>query len=304
MYPRSKPAWAEEPWLHVQVCGTAGRRRVHFRPSCRRDVEQAGSRAEFALSSAARDDYPITNTAGASYSHGVVIVPRATDGGAPSGPEAPVRPRVLVVDGQSLFVEALAGLLARPPLFASARTASGSDAALQLLVDAPADLMLCDLRVQPVALRAFLTAVRSLPQPPRVVLLGDVGDEDSLVSEIDTDVAALFTKDSEPEQFLEGVRAVLAGHRALGDNVMRRLIARLNGTETAGGRSGISQLSPTELDILAMVGGASSVEEIAQTRGISQKTVRNHLANIYRKLELRSRTEAMLCAARMGLTSN
>jgi DNA-binding NarL/FixJ family response regulator len=234
----------------------------------------------------------------------VVIVPRAADGGLPAEPEAPARPRVLVVDGQSLFVEALAGLLARPPLSASARTASGSDAALQLLADAPADLMLCDLRVQPVTLRAFLTAVRSLPQPPRVVLLGDVGDEDSLVSEIDTDVAALFTKDSEPEQFLEGVRAVLAGHRALGDNVMRRLIARLNGTETAGGRSGISQLSPTELDILAMVGGASSVEEIAQVRGISQKTVRNHLANIYRKLELRSRTEAMLCAARMGLTSN
>ena len=51
-----------------------------------------------------------------------------------------------------------------------------------------------------------------------------------------------------------------------------------------------------------MVGAARSIQAIAMTRGISQKTVRNHLANIYRKLELRSRTEAMLCAARMGLT--
>jgi DNA-binding NarL/FixJ family response regulator len=98
------------------------------------------------------------------------------------------------------------------------------------------------------------------------------------------------------------VRAVLAGHRAVGASVMRRVLARLNGTEATPQRPGLDQLSPTELDILAMVGGASSVEQIALTRGISQKTVRNHLANIYRKLDLRSRTEAMLCAARLGLT--
>jgi DNA-binding NarL/FixJ family response regulator len=52
-----------------------------------------------------------------------------------------------------------------------------------------------------------------------------------------------------------------------------------------------------------MVGSATSVVDIAAARGISQKTVRNHMANIYRKLDLRSRTQAMLCAARMGLTT-
>ena len=44
--------------------------------------------------------------------------------------------------------------------------------------------------------------------------------------------------------------------------------------------------------------------QFADARGISQKTVRNHLASIYRKLEVRSRTEAVLCAARMGLTAD
>jgi DNA-binding NarL/FixJ family response regulator len=136
-----------------------------------------------------------------------------------------------------------------------------------------------------------------------VIVLADADDELALVAEIDSDVSGLFTKDSDPEQFLVGVRAVLAGHRAVGGNVMRRMVARLNGTEAPSARPGLDQLSPTELDILAMVGAASSVEQIALARGISQKTVRNHLANIYRKLDLRSRTEAMLCAARMGLTS-
>ena len=220
----------------------------------------------------------------------MVIVPRRPGEGAPDR-DAVIGPDVLVVDGQALFTEALAGLLSRPPLGATARTAAHSDQALALLGEHPFDLVLCDLRAQP------------LPLPAPVIVLADAEDELALVAEIDSDVAGLFTKDSDPEQFLEGVRAVLAGHRAVGANVMRRMVARLNGTEAAPSRPGLDQLSPTELDILAMVGAASSVEQIALARGISQKTVRNHLANIYRKLDLRSRTEAMLCAARMGLTS-
>jgi len=232
----------------------------------------------------------------------VVIVPRPAGSRPASDHDQLGRPRVVVVGTQPLFLEALAGLLARPPLNAVTRTSSSSIDALELIGD-PTDVVLCDLRVQPVPLRAFLASVRAVPEAPPVIVLADVEDEDALVAEIESEVAGLFTKDSEPEQFLDGVRAVLAGHRAIGSNVLRRLIARLNGTEVSASRPGISQLSPTEVDILAMVGQASSVEQIALVRGISQKTVRNHLASIYRKLELRSRTEAMLCAARMGLTS-
>jgi two-component system response regulator DevR len=232
----------------------------------------------------------------------VVIVPRRPDEVGPD--RAAIGLSVFLVDAQPLFMEALAGLLARPPLNAAPRTASRSDEALQQLAREPADLVLCDLRVQPLPFRGFLAALRELEVVPPVIVLADAEDELALVAEIDTDVAGFFTKDSDPEQFLEGVRAVLAGHRAVGDNVMRRVVARLNGTEATPPRPGLDQLSPTELDILAMVGAASSVEQIALARGISQKTVRNHLANIYRKLDLRSRTEAMLCAARMGLTSN
>ena len=53
-----------------------------------------------------------------------------------------------------------------------------------------------------------------------------------------------------------------------------------------------------------MIGRAESIATIAASRGISHKTVRNHLAKIYRKLDLHGRTEAMLWAARSGLTSH
>jgi DNA-binding NarL/FixJ family response regulator len=116
-------------------------------------------------------------------------------------------------------------------------------------------------------------------------------------------VAGLFTKDAKLDEFLVGVQAVLSGHRAIGANLMSLVLVHLTDNAPVARRSA-GQLSPTELHILTMIGEAKSIASIAESRGISHKTVRNHLANIYRKLELRSRTEAMLCAARMGLTTS
>jgi DNA-binding NarL/FixJ family response regulator len=82
-------------------------------------------------------------------------------------------------------------------------------------------------------------------------------------------------------------------------HMLDRLAAKTQETRRSGG-----PLSPTELAILAQIGQAKSISTIATSRGISPKTVRNHLASIYRKLDLRSRTEAMLCAVRMGLVAD
>ena len=124
-----------------------------------------------------------------------------------------------------------------------------------------------------------------------------------MAAALHTTVAGLFTKDAPLDEFLVGVQTVLSGHRAVGSNLMGMVLARLSDSTTQARRPA-GQLSPTELDILTMIGEAKSIPVIAAARGISHKTVRNHLANIYRKLELRSRTEAMLIAARMGLTTN
>lgn len=180
--------------------------------------------------------------------------------------------------------------------------AQTTDAALEILHREPVDVVLCDVRISPLSFRDFLGVVEGLPEAPPVVLLADMQDEGVLLAAIETGAAGFFTKDADPAQFLEGIRSVLLGHRAVGSNVMRLLVARLSGEDSASTRPGLGRLSRTEIDILTMVGAARSIQSIATARGISQKTVRNHLANIYRKLQLRSRTEAMLCAARMGLT--
>jgi DNA-binding NarL/FixJ family response regulator len=215
--------------------------------------------------------------------------------------EADKRPLVLLIDRQSLFLAALGTLLTSPPVHARLKYATDSSAGMDVVEQGGVDLVFCELRAEPIpALDLAMRLAQLTPRVP-VIVLGDADDDRLLTAALNSEVAGLFTKDSALDEFLVGVHAVLSGHRALGASVMNRMLARLSQQPVQVRRPTIP-LSPTELDILTMIGRAQSIPAIAASRGISHKTVRNHLANIYRKLELRSRTEAMLCAVRMGLT--
>ena len=200
-----------------------------------------------------------------------------------------------------LFLAAFGRLLSTPPISAQVYVASASDAGLELAVAAQVQLVFCEVNAEPLA--PVELAERLASQEPKipVILLGEPGDEKAMAAALHGPVAGVFTKDADLNEFLAGVRAVLSGHRAVGSNLMNRVLEGFD-SSIPRDRRGAGHLSPTEREILALIGEARSIPFIAEKRGISRKTVRNHLANIYRKLELRSRTEAMLCAARMGLT--
>lgn len=210
----------------------------------------------------------------------------------------------LVIDGQPLFLAALASLLAAPPLSARVSVADSTEAGLEIVRAGGVDLVLCEVGSEPMSGTELVQLMADEQPAIPVILLSDHDDEDLLTATLLSRAAGVFTKDSSLDEFLVGVRAVISGHRAISSALMGRLLQRLEQHPTRELRRNGSQLSPTELEILGMIGHAQSIPAIAASRGISAKTVRNHLAKIYRKLELHGRTEAMLWAARMGLTSN
>jgi DNA-binding NarL/FixJ family response regulator len=213
------------------------------------------------------------------------------------------RPCALLVDRQPLFLAALKGLLQAPPLNAEVTVTTRSDTALELLDQGQFDLVLCELKARPISGIELAARVLVRQQSLRVILLGEGEDERLLIDALSSGVSGLFTKNTSYEEFVGGVQAVLEGHSVIGSRLQGIAFARLTGRVERDELTA-RHLSPAELHILNLVGRAHSTSRIAATRGISQKTVRNHLASIYRKLEVRSRTEAVLCAARMGLTAD
>jgi DNA-binding NarL/FixJ family response regulator len=232
----------------------------------------------------------------------VVVVPVAGEAVREAAPAVALR-QILLIDSQPLFLAALSGLLSAPPLSARVHVTASSENLERWLASSALDLVLCDLQAEPVPAVEVADRLRLETRLIPVIVLGDPDEEASLLAALAWPVSGVFSKDASLDEFLVGVETVLAGHRAVGDRVMKALLTRLTEAGSANSRSTAAHLSPTELDILTRVGRAQSIAAIAANRGISHKTVRNHLTNICRKLQLRGRTEVMLCAARMGLTN-
>ncbi len=211
--------------------------------------------------------------------------------------------RTLVIDSQPLFLAALSTLLGAEPLSAHVMTCARTDTGLDMARANKVNVVFCEVRAVPMSGSEFVSVLgQELPGVP-VILLGDRNDEGLLTEALNSMAAGFFTKDAGLDEFLVGVQAVLSGHRAIGASLMGRVLDRMKHQPVIESRRIGSPLSPTEVEILVMIGRAESIPAIAASRGISHKTVRNHLAKIYRKLEIHGRTEAMLWAARSGLTS-
>ena len=232
----------------------------------------------------------------------MVVIPSASS--TPSARrDAGEKIHALIIDRQPLFTAAIGSLLEAPQIDAEVVTTVRSDVGLDIVRQDSIDLVLCEVRAEPMSGVDLVAALAAEGRGVPVILLGDEGDEQQLATALGTTAAGLFTKNAGLDEFLDGVQAVLSGHRAVGSVLLTRLLDRINQPPPHDPKGLSNQLSPTELEILAMIGQAQSIPAIAASRGISHKTVRNHLAKIYRKLELHGRTEAMLWAARMGLTS-
>jgi DNA-binding NarL/FixJ family response regulator len=234
----------------------------------------------------------------------MVVVPGSRSEPVPAGSLGSLaRPVVLVIEGQPLFRAALSRLLSGPPIMAHVQVVNDSKSGLDMARLGGIHLAFCDIGTWPISAIELAKELSALEPPIPLILLGDREDEEGMAVALQGKVAGLFTKDCPLEEFLSGVRAVLSGHRVVGANLMGQMLDRL-ATKTQETRRTGGSLSPTELAILGQIGQARSISYIATSRGISPKTVRNHLASIYRKLDLRSRTEAMLYAARMGLKAD
>lgn len=211
------------------------------------------------------------------------------------------RIEVLLVDRQLLFLAALSELITSACPRAEVEALTRSDRAVDLVSTRPIDLLFCEARAEPLAGAEVVARVSALGKATRIILLGDPEDRSLLVGALACGASGFFTKNASPEDFLEGVDAVLAGHYVVGSDLVHPTLARLAEQGQVDRGNQLNQLSAAERNILLMVGQAQSIRSIAASRGISQKTVRNHLASIYRKLELRNRSEAILWSARMGL---
>ncbi len=204
--------------------------------------------------------------------------------------------RVVIADDHNLLLDGLAQALDRVPDISVVGTAADGRELLAALETAAADVVLVDYEMPHLD---GLKALRRLASPPpTIVVTMHSGDE--LRREAERAGAIGFLSKSTPlPDLAAAVRAAHAGERLFVD-----IDATLDRHREAQLDAGAAALTQRERELLALLaGGVSSTEDIADAMFISQKTVKNHLANIYEKLAVTDRAQAAVEAIRLGISA-
>jgi DNA-binding NarL/FixJ family response regulator len=144
--------------------------------------------------------------------------------------------------------------------------------------------------------------VRRVAPGSQVVMLTMHADGDVMARAIQAGAIGYLVKDCSTEEVVTAVRLAASGEGALSPELASSMLAEVHraGRGTAHGNGG-AVVSAREEEVLQLIADGLSLPEVAAALYISVKTVKNHLASIYSKLDARDRTQAVLRAVRMGI---
>jgi DNA-binding NarL/FixJ family response regulator len=207
--------------------------------------------------------------------------------------------RVLIADDQTLFRVGLARLLEEDPRVQIIGQAGDGAEAVKLAGALKPDVVLMDLKMPNLdGIEATRQIAASLPGV-KVLLLTTFEADNHVIQALKAGASGYILKDSKPDSIVSSLLAVMAGERVMASAVANRVLEMLTGTTTP--KEFYDGLTGREIEILKLLAGGMANKQIAYKLKISEKTVRNHVSNMYEKLNIYDRSQAVLYAVRKGL---
>src|SRR5215216_2110300 len=193
--------------------------------------------------------------------------------------------RVAVVDDQRLFTRGLSGLVDMLPETEVVGVAYDGEEGVELCRKEEPDVVLMDISMPKMdGISATREIKDLLPQTAVIILTGHEEDE-NVFEGIKAGPQGYLLKDAEPEDLSRAIRTVHTGDTIIAPELAQKM---LNTFESGGPRG--SRLAPPlterELEVIRALAQGMSDRQIARSLDISEKTVRNHTSNIYRKLHI------------------
>lgn len=212
--------------------------------------------------------------------------------------------RILLVDDQALFREGLRILLTSQTDFEVVAEASNGEEALRQAAIHHPDVVLMDLRMPVLDGVAATRRLRELYPDIRVIVLTTFDEDEYIFEGLRAGAHGYLLKDVPSKKLFEAIYAANRGEYFLMPSVTARVMAefsRLPRSQPVQPSANQSLLSEREKQILRMVALGASNREIAEELVIAEGTVKNHLSNIFDKLEARDRMQAVLKSKEMGI---
>lgn len=204
--------------------------------------------------------------------------------------------RVLICDDHFMVRQGLSTYFELQDDFEVIGEASNGKQAVEMAKEKRPDVVLMDLFMPELD---GLSALRALKGSGiRVIMLTSFLDAEKAMTAIEEGAMGFLTKDIQPADLVDAIRAVHRGEPRLHPEVMKRLMTRTRHPSQPHGKE---LLTPRELDVLRALAQGLTNREIAEKLVISETTVKTHISSILSKLQLTDRTQAALWAVREKL---
>jgi len=210
--------------------------------------------------------------------------------------------RVLIADDHRLFREGVRSLLASLPDVEVVGEAATGDEAVALASTAQPDVVLMDIQMP--GLNGIEATRRILSASPHtgIIVLTMYDDDDSVFAAMRAGARGYLLKGADQSELVRAIAAVARGEALFSPTIARRLIAFFTALrrETAA-QIAFPDLTDREREVLDLIAQGLNNTQIAQRLFLSGKTVRNHVSNIFSKLQVADRAQAIVRAREAGL---
>jgi DNA-binding NarL/FixJ family response regulator len=207
---------------------------------------------------------------------------------------------VLIADDHTLFRDGLVALLNSVDDIRVVGTAQDGLEAVQQAAASQPDVILMDILMPELnGIEATRTIIQASPHIG-VIMLTMFEDDESIFSAMRAGARGYILKGADQDDVLRAIRAVNRGEALFGPSVATRLMDYFKVPESEPSQA-FPELTERENEILALIAQGTSNYEIAEQLNISLKTVRNHVSNIYNKMQVTDRVQAVLRAREAGL---
>jgi DNA-binding NarL/FixJ family response regulator len=211
--------------------------------------------------------------------------------------------RVVVVDDQQLVRAGFRMVLSSQPDIEVVGEAGDGAAALRLLAQTPADVVVMDIRMPVLDGVAATREICARYDGMRVLVLTTFDTDEDAFAALQAGASGFLLKNVPPEELLAAIRVVAEGEAVVAPRITRRLLDRFAGqlTPPRTGDSRLDALTEREREVLLLVAQGLSNAEIAERLVVAETTVKTHVGRMLTKLGLRDRVQAVVLAYETGL---
>jgi len=213
--------------------------------------------------------------------------------------------RILIADDHAMVREGTRKLLEQEPDFEVVAEVADGEAAVKAAQELAPDIALIDVAMPKMDGIEATRRIKSVCPNTTVLVLSAYDDDQFIFSLLEAGAAGYLLKRAQSRELVASIRAVSEGESVLDPAILRKVVTRFapSKARAAGSESGVPELTEREMKILQLMTRGLGNKEIAAALNLSIRTIQTHVGQIFEKLKVSSRTEAVVLALKKNLVT-